>query len=255
MKIDLTNCNVVITGGSEGIGNQLARRFIAEGCRVLITGRSKTRLAKAAQATPGLEVLVNDISSSEAREKLAHYIAEHMPKINILINNAGFQRRISLAEDNAPWNERQNEIDTLLSGPIHLSDLILPLMLKHGQQALIANVTSGGAYIPQPFAPVYSACKAALHSYTVNLRHALSQTRCRVVEIIPPAVKTSLAGPGLTHGVPLDEFTDAVFDALVHNESDEIGFGMTATSEFNDAKKTYEKMFAAFSSRFDVKIY
>ncbi len=128
-------------------------------------------------------------------------------------------------------------------------------MLKHGEQALIANVTSGGAYIPQPFAPVYSACKAALHSYTVNLRHALSQTRCRVVEIIPPAVKTSLAGPGLTHGVPLDEFSDAVFEALVHNESDEIGFGMTATPEFYDAKKTYEEMFAAFASRFDVKIY
>ncbi|MEW2159888.1 hypothetical protein AB0950_32125 [Streptomyces sp. NPDC007189] len=47
------------------------------------------------------------------------------------------------------------------------------------------NVTSGGAYVPQPFAPLYSAAKAALHSYPMNLRHTLQATPCRVVELIP----------------------------------------------------------------------
>lgn len=138
-----------------------------------------------------------------------------MPDLNILINNAGIQRRISLASDQAEWAERQVEIDILLSAPIHMNYLLIPLLLGADKSGLIVNVTSGGAYIPQVFAPVYSACKAALHSYTMTLRHSLVNTSCRVTEIIPPAVQTALAGPGLNHGVPLDEFCDTVFAALI----------------------------------------
>src|SRR6202012_4002762 len=128
------------------------------------------------------------------------YIRENMPDITILINNAGIQRRIGLAADTASWTERQAEIDILLSAPIHLNHLLIPILLSHGQPSLIVNVTSGGAFIPQVFAPVYSACKAALHSYTMPLRHSLKNTTCRVIELIPPAVQTALAGPGQNHG-------------------------------------------------------
>ena len=129
----------------------------------------------------------------------------------LLINNAGIQRRVSLASDTASWSEHQAEIDTLLSGPVHLNYLLVPLMLRHRQASLIVNVTSGGAFIPQVFAPIYSACKAAVHSYTVTLRHALRETGVRVVELIPPAVRTALAGPASTHGAPLDEFCELQF--------------------------------------------
>jgi uncharacterized oxidoreductase len=149
----------------------------------------------------------------------------------VVINNAGIQRRIALAADSAPWSERQKEIDTLLSGPIHLNSLLVPIMLKHARPGVIVNVTSGGAFIPQVFAPVYSACKAALHSYTVTLRHALQGTPLRVVELIPPAIQTGLAGPGATHGAPLNEFCDAVFSELFA-DSETIGFGPTGTAEF-----------------------
>jgi uncharacterized oxidoreductase len=189
----LAHAQVLITGGGSGIGLGLAQRYLAAGARVCITGRNRERLEEVARAVPGLTFIVSDIADPDAREQLAGQVREVLPQLNVLINNAGVQRRVSLAAEDASWPAKQNEIDTLLSGPVHLTQLLIPLLLAHGEPAAIVNVTSGGAYVPQPFAPLYSACKAALHSYTVNLRHALQHTACRVIELIPPAINTPFA--------------------------------------------------------------
>jgi uncharacterized oxidoreductase len=178
-----------------------------------------------------------------------------MPGINILINNAGIQRRVFLAADTSAWSERQIEIDTLLSAPIHLNHLLVPLILAHVGRGLIVNVTSGGAYIPQPFAPIYSACKAALHSYTMNLRFALAGTSCKVIEVIPPAIRTALAGQGATQGAPLDEFCDSIFAALSDGDAIEVGYGATASESLQERLNLDHRLFESFSGRFPVKIY
>jgi uncharacterized oxidoreductase len=162
-KWSVDRTNVLITGGSDGIGRGLAARYLAAGAKVMVTGRSTEKLGRAASELPGLEIFPNDIGKPEEREKLASHIRAVMPDLNLLINNAGIQRRISLAADGAPWNERQVEIDTIFAGPVHLNSLLIPTMLEHGP-SVVVNVTSGGAYLPQPFAPVYSACKAALQA-------------------------------------------------------------------------------------------
>lgn len=246
---------VLITGGTSGIGRGLAERFARAGACVLVTGRRQDRLTALRAMHPGLRGIVSDIGVAADRERLARHVAEEMPGLNVVINNAGIQRRIGLAEDDAPWSERQAEIDVLLSGPIHLNTLLLETMLAADRPGLIVNVTSGGAYIPQPFAPVYAACKAALHSYTVTLRHALRDTAIRVVELIPPAVATGLAGPGSSHGAPLDAFCDQVFPQIAAAESPEIGYGMTATPAFEAAAAMYQTMFEAGAARFAVDGY
>jgi len=253
--MDLKQANVLITGGSEGIGLGLATRFLAAGSTVLITGRNSKKLDKAAQDHSGLLTYVSDIAVPEQREALAKYASEAFPGLNIVINNAGFQRRISLGLDNAPWSERQEEIDALLSGPIHLNHLLIPPMLAHGGPCLIINVTSGGAYIPQVFAPVYSACKAALHSYTMVLRHALANTPIRVAELIPPAVQTALAGPGLNHGAPLDEFCDTVFSKIILDDTMTVGFGPTENLVQELNGKPLSEIFDAGTKRFPVETY
>jgi len=246
---------VLITGGSSGIGLGLTERFLAAGATVMITGRDARRLDSVAADRPGLRTFASDIGDAASREALAAHVRETMADINVLINNAGIQRRVSLAQDDAPWRERQTEIDVLLSGPVHLNHLLIPHMLATGRHGLIVNVTSGGAYLPQPFAPIYSACKAALHSYTVNLRKALAGTDIRVKELIPPAVATRLAGPAAKHGAPLDDFCNTVFPALVNEETEEIGYGMTASGAFNEPKALYRAMFEQFSLRFPVQAY
>ena len=254
-RLDLARAQVLITGGGHGIGLALATRFLALGARVLVTGRGESTLLLARRAHPGLETFVSDVSVASQRKQLVDHVAENLPALNIVINNAGIQRRVALAADNAPWSELQAEIDTLLAGPVHLNQLLVPKILAHGQPAMIVNVTSGGAYLPQPFAPVYSACKAAMHSITVNLRYALSETPCRVVELIPPAVRTGLGGSDLGHGVPLDDFANAVFQELGSGDKDEIGYGPTSSPRFEEAARPYREMFADFRTRSPVKLY
>ncbi len=201
--MDLKQANVLITGGSEGIGLGLATRFLKAGSRVIITGRNQQKLEKAMQAYPGLEIFINDIGNPLQREKLAEHIGVTMSRINVLI----------------------------------------------------VNVTSGGAHIPQVFAPVYSARKAALHSYTITLRHALAGTNCQVAELIPPAVQTALAGPGLNHGALPDEFCDIVFPLLMDGKNDAVGFGPTADLVPELSGKKVEEFFEAGAARFPVLTY
>jgi len=250
----LKKATVLITGGTQGIGLGLAQRFIAAGSSVVITGRNAEKIQELAQLSPGLHGFVSDIGNPEDRELLAARIEAEFPSLNVVINNAGIQRRIALAADSAPWSEHQREIDILLSGPIHLNSLLVPIMLKHARPGVIVNVTSGGAFIPQVFAPIYSACKAALHSYTVTLRHALQGTPLRVVELIPPAIRTALAGPGASHGAPLNEFCDTVFPELF-GDSETVGFGPTSSVEFNQLIDAPKKLFAASAARFPTQTY
>ena len=247
--------NLLITGASSGIGRELVERFLAVGTKVLVTGRDEDKLMAMTQAHPGLLTFRSDAGRPDDRETLAQHVRDVMPELNVVINNAGIQRRVGLAEDVAPWPDRQAELDILLAGPIHLNALLLPTMLDGKRSGLIVNVTSGGGYIPQPFAPVYAACKAALHSYTVTLRHALGNTPVEVVELIPPAVATGLAGPGNHHGTPLEDFCDAVFPQIVRGDRMEIGYGPTTSDDFRKAQEPYRAMFEAFAARSPTAAY
>lgn len=249
-----TSAHVLITGGSRGIGLALAQRYLARGARVIVTGRSEESLAGAAARTPGLETVTSDIADASDRTQLAAHVVETMPDVDLVINNAGIQRRVPLAADTADWQERASELDVLFDGPVHLNHLLIPTMLAHGRPSTIVNVTSGGAFTPQPFAPFYSAAKAALHSYTVNLRFALRATPVRVLELIPPAVATSLSGLENPHGADVDDFVDAVVDAIGRHQP-EIGYGPTDTDEFRARLRAEADGFTALADRFPVAGY
>lgn len=252
--IDLKHATVLITGGTQGIGIGFAERFLALGSSVVVTGRDSKKVEQAIQALPGVHGWTSDIGNPEDRISLARRIESDFPSLNVVINNAGIQRRISLAADSSPWAERQKEIDILLSGPIHLNSLVVPIMLKGKKPGVIVNVTSGGAFIPQVFAPIYSASKAALHSYTVTLRHALQGTPVKVIELIPPAIRTGLPGPGATHGASLNEFCDAVFSEL-SGDAESVGFGPTETPEFKQIIDAPKKLFEISAARFPIDTY
>lgn len=89
----------------------------------------------------------------------------------------------------------------------------------------------------------------------MTLRQALQGTPLRVVELVPPAVPTALAGPGSTHGASLDEFSGAVFDQLERGDADVVGFGPTDTPEFRQMLEIAEPFFRASAARFPVVAY
>lgn len=86
---------------------------------------------------------------------------------------------------------QENEIDTNLTAPIHLTFLLLPHLVRQ-PNAAITNVTSGLGYVPKAIMPVYCATKAALQSFTLSLRHQLNGTSVKVFDVAPPIVDTEL---------------------------------------------------------------
>ncbi len=186
----LSGKTILITGGSSGIGLELARQLLARGNTVLVTGRDPRKLDAVRQALPDLHPFRSDASDAAAIAALHRDILARFPALDTLINNAGIMRNLNLHQDR-DLTDVTREIDINLSGPIRLIQQFLP-HLKTRPGALIVNVTSGLAFVPLPLSPVYCAAKAALHSYTQSLRVQLRGTGVTVVELAPPGTETPL---------------------------------------------------------------
>lgn len=226
----LSHNTVLITGGSTGIGLAFAERFLKSGNQVIICGRREQVLQQAKEQFPGLITRVSDLSVESERAALFDWVTANYPEVNVLVNNAGIQQRFNIlkAEAKENWSCFNKEITTNMEVPIHLSMLFAPFFAAK-EEAAIINVTSGLAFTPLVIAPIYSATKAALHSFTVSLRHQLSGTSVEVIEVAPPAVNTDLGGAGLhTQGEPLDAFADGVFQGLEEGKP-EIGYGSSVS--------------------------
>ncbi len=221
--MQLASNTVLITGGASGIGLAIAGRFVQEGSTVIVCGRREAKLTEAKKKHPQLKTLVCDLSKEKERVRLFSWATKEFPRLNVLVNNAGIQRRVRIGEEKK-WSATKEEIAINLEAPMHLCALFLPHLLKQERPAIL-NVTSGLAFSPMASVPVYCATKAALHSFTLSLRHQLAGTKLQIIEIIPPAVNTDLGGVGLhTFGLPVDEFVNAVTMALRHGDP-EIAYG------------------------------
>lgn len=187
--MDLKNNTILITGGSSGIGLELARQLTEKQNTVLICGRTLSKLEQAKEEIPALHYLQCDISISEECEKLRNWVQTDHPECNILINNAAIVTRKSFYEDDEAIQHAESEIATNLMAPIRLSKLFHPILEKNSQPAII-NITTGLAFVPRSAYPFYCATKAALHSFTQVLRSQSEERNINIIEVMFPAVDT-----------------------------------------------------------------
>jgi uncharacterized oxidoreductase len=226
--MNLSSNTILITGGGSGIGLAMAERFLAAGSKVIICGRREDKLHEAKDKHPQFVTRVCDVEQPAQRIELFEWAVHEFPQLNVLVNNAGIQRGVQLSAQEE-WERTRQEIAINLDAPIHLARLFIPHLMKQEQPAIL-NVTSGLSFVPLANVPVYCATKAALHSFTLSLRHQLAGSLIQVIEIIPPAVDTDLGGPGLhKFGVRLEEFADSVFQRLAVGEQ-EIPYGFAQQS-------------------------
>ena len=224
--MNLTNNTILITGGASGIGFALAKRFIQAKNKVIICGRRMEQLEKAKKECPEIHIIQCDVSKESERQSLFQTVSRDFPELNVLINNAGIQNRPPQLRETQDWEMHAKEIEINLKAPMHLAMLFIPFLMNQTSPAIM-NVSSGLAFCPISFMPTYCATKAALHSFTLSLRHQLSKTAIKVVEIIPPAVNTDLGGVGLHNdGTPLDVFADHAVAQIAKGEL-EFGFGFS----------------------------
>jgi short-subunit dehydrogenase involved in D-alanine esterification of teichoic acids len=148
--------------------------------------------------------------------------------LDILINNAGIMNVMDFAQDDIPLERLENEVATNFLAPLKLTKLLLPTLQKQTNGAIV-NVSSGVAYLPMPASPVYSATKAALHSFTKSLRYSLRQSNITVFEAIPPVVDTAmpmqLKGEGKSAKKMSAEETARLIIQGMENGTEEIRIG------------------------------
>jgi uncharacterized oxidoreductase len=214
---------ILITGGATGIGFSLAETLVNAGNRVIICGRREGKLKEAKNKLPQILIRTCDVSDEKERKLLFNWVKDNFNDLNVIINNAGIQRAVNLKKGTQDLFAGENEIETNLVAPIHLSAYFIPLLLKK-QEAAIINVSSGLGFVPIASMPVYCATKAAVHSFTQSLRYQLRDTSIKVFEIIPPMVDTELGkgtieeGNQEFRGISPSEVAGATLTAMENNK-------------------------------------
>jgi uncharacterized oxidoreductase len=217
MKI--TDNTVFISGGSAGIGLEIARLFSANGNKVIINGRDQQRLDKALQQLNGASAIQGDLSIEEERIRIADKLSKDYPGVNVIINNAGAAYTYSLADSGKAYDYAKDEITTNYLSIIHFTELLLPVLRT--KESAVVNVSSILALLPNTGVATYAASKAALHFYTQSLRDSLSDTQVHVFELLPPLVNTEFsAAIGGANGITPQEVAEELLAAFETNQFD-----------------------------------
>ncbi len=194
----MNGAKVFVTGGGSGIGLALVQTLTAQGAQVVTCGRRADRLAAAQAAVPGLRSFVADLSTAAGVRQALATLETEPPDVDVLVNNAGPMRVIDLTTASDPLAD-ERELFINLTAPGLLTRALVPRLLTRPAAAVV-NVTAGAALVPMRAAPLYSAAKAGLRSFTRSLRRQLSGSKVLVVEVQPPLVDTempqALAGTG-----------------------------------------------------------
>ncbi|KAK1982727.1 short-chain dehydrogenase [Colletotrichum cereale] len=233
----------IITGGGGGIGKAMAQHFISKGKKVIIAGRTESKLQDTMEEIGAAGYYVLDTGEVQSIPDFVKRITKDHPDLDCLVNNAGVQRPL----------EADQEININIRGPMHLALGLLP-HLQTKKSALIINVSSVLGFIPfSVINPVYNGTKAWVHFWSMNLRTQLKNggSKVRVVEIAPPTVSTDLhrerSDPNDNKkennpdALSVDEFMEQVASRL-ENGDETIGPGM--------AGEVIDRWYGAFGEQY-----
>src|SRR3954462_1107671 len=183
----MTQQTVFVTGASAGFGDAIARRFVAEGARVIAVARSEDKLEKlAGELREAVLPVKLDVSDPEAVKAAIDDLAENWREVDVLVNNAGLAKGLQPAHqaDLADWDAM---IATNVRGLVHVTRALLPGMVERGRGHVLNIGSIAGTY-PYPGGNVYGATKAFVHQFSLNLRSDLHGTGVRVTNIEPGMV-------------------------------------------------------------------
>ena len=185
--MNFTNKNVIITGGSTGIGFATAQAFINEGANVRITGRSAENLEKAAATinSSNLKTLVSDTSNLEGITTLEKTVAESGNKIDVLFLNAGIAVFTPISESTEADFDAQ--FNTNVKGPYFTLQKLLPY-LQDGASVIFTSSTVATA--ANLGSSIYSATKGALNKIAQIAANELTDRKIRVNIVSPGPIKT-----------------------------------------------------------------
>jgi uncharacterized oxidoreductase len=202
----LTGRTILITGGSAGIGLAFALKFLEFGNEVIVTGRRQAALDAVKAQFPKLHTIQSDSADPAQIAALAARVKRDFPKLDLLMNNAGVGVAKNLKASVDDLAGLMSEVEINVGGVIRTTSALIDILTAN--QGTVINVSSGLAFVPVPAMPIYSATKAAVHSYTQSLRFQLEDSGVEVIELMPPAVRTDMTS----------EFDEAGIKTITTNE-------------------------------------
>jgi len=216
----LAGNTMFITGGGSGIGRGLAEAFHKRGNTVIISGRRRANLDAVAKANPGMVAIELDITDPTSIDRVATQLISDHRNLNVLFNNAG----IMLPDQAAGRVDDKLMVDTIttnLMGPVRMTSALVD-HLKAKKDAVIVYTSSVLGFVPMAPTAVYSATKAAIHSYALSQRFLLKKSGVRVLEMAPPWVRTDLMNSReAEEAMPIDQFIAETMAAFA-TDADEI---------------------------------
>jgi len=175
---------VFVTGASAGFGEAIARRFAADGARVIVSARRSDRIAELAKEL-GSDVLplTLDVRDRAAVADAVSGLPPEFAAIDVLVNNAGLALGLEPAYG-ASLDDWDAMIDTNCKGLAYCTRAVLPSMVERGDGHVINLGSIAGTY-PYPGGNVYGATKAFVHQFSLDLRSDLQGTGVRVTSVEP----------------------------------------------------------------------
>jgi len=185
----------LITGASRGLGRYLAERFWDWNWSLVLLARSQPALVEligslGARQGQSKHMTVADLTHEDQIGQLGHVILSLVPRLDVVINNAGIQGSIGPAWEN-DWVEWMDTLRTNLFAPVSISRLIAPWMIANGGGSII-NLSGGGATGPRANFSAYATAKAGLVRFSETLAEELKPHNVRVNCISPGAMRTSM---------------------------------------------------------------
>jgi uncharacterized oxidoreductase len=214
--MELRGKTVLITGGTSGIGLEAAKQFMANGAKVIVTGRDQSKLDTEKNSYPALIAIKSDAANDNDAQLLFSQIKQ-LGGIDILYNNAGvLSTPLNLGVANDKHVEKAAyEINVNYLGVVRLNNLFME-MLKSRKESAIINTTSILSYVPSMLEATYSASKAALRFYTESLRTHLQilKSSVKVFELLPPVVATEMTADRNDKKITTEELVKALISGL-----------------------------------------
>ncbi len=181
----------VITGGSMGIGEAIAKLFVAEGAKVVLCSRDVVRCEEARQRIGHLEQTGSfacDVRDRKSIDDMIARVLSHFGRIDLWINNAGYGLLDST--EKLDLNAARALFETNVFGAVQCMQAVIPVMKRQGS-GVIANISSGAGYVGVPYMPAYCASKHALNAFSHASRLELKGTGVSVVSVCPGYVQTA----------------------------------------------------------------
>ncbi|KAL4948759.1 short-chain dehydrogenase/oxidoreductase, partial [Aspergillus filifer] len=251
--------HVLSIGATAGIGWATATRLVESGVKVTIVGRRQERIDKFVQIHGGEKAggVAFDITKLEDIPGFADRIMKNNPDIDCIFLNAATQNPYDLADpEKFPLETFHQEVKVNFTSLVSLTHAFLPHLLNKAEPSSFIFTGTHLAIIPAATLPAYSASKAALNVFVLCLREQLrvQKANIKVIEISPPVVQTELHDymgkeKGRSLGMPVDEFTDRVFEGLREGKDQIVVESIGHPETFNDILEKRREQFGNLARR------